>query len=248
MYVAQIYYPGTFLNVKDRDKFFELEGILSMLEDRVVIAAIGLSLYESSQKTSGYSVQDHERDTQIRKELSDQIRSDAGDRFLENFETYQIDLDRRTLERKKELGIVPRSYSHKIPFVHAHTFVFAIDSFASFLTELCDYSVVPNEVREAREKFNFRLPVIRKIRNSAIHAEDRLRRFASSADKRKGKRMDAKMILLGNLEGNSLCYTIDDGSYQKISISAATLSILTESLNEVLGAMPWTGPPRISPT
>ena len=86
---------------------------------------------------------------------------------------------------------------------------------------------MPNAIKEIRERFNAQLPMIRKIRNSALHIEDRSRRYASAGDKKKGKWMKVDGFLcLSNLEGNQLCYTIDDGSYQRISVSSEILVYL----------------------
>lgn len=89
---------------------------------------------------------------------------------------------------------------------------------------------------------------MRKIRNSALHVEDRSRRYASIKDKRERKRMDVAGVGLSNLHGNILCYTIDDGTYQGIAISDGTLQVLVDSINKVLAAFRWKGPARISPS
>jgi hypothetical protein len=47
---------------------------------------------------------------------------------------------------------------------------------------------------------------------------------------------------------NLLCYTIDDGTYQKIAISQETLQVLAETVNRVLHAFPWKGAPRVAPS
>lgn len=160
-----------------------------------------------------------------------------------------MESERRVLKRKAELGIVPRSYSHKIPFIHAHTFVYAVDSFGKFLDELCEYEALPSVLKEIRDGFNARLPMVRKIRNSALHIEDRSRRYASIGDKKKGKKMQVDGFLgLSNLEGNQLCYTIDDGSYQKVSVSPETLGVLVEVANNIFSVLPWKGPGHVSPS
>lgn len=44
---------------------------------------------------------------------------------------------------------------------------------------------------------------------------------------------------LSNLEGNQLCYTFDDGTYQRVAISAATLETMTRILNQLLSSFEW---------
>lgn len=248
MYIAEIVYPGTWLDLSDRDVSFELEGMLRNLEDRAAEAAIGLTMFEESHNRRPDPHQEWEIDAQIRQEIDNQLRIESGEQYYQNFDACRLEAEHRSLKRKAELGIIPRAYSHKIPFIHAHSFVYAVDSFGKFLDELCDYDVIPEAVNSIRDEFNARLPMVRKIRNSALHLEDRSRRYASVQDKKKGKRMEVDGFLgLSNLEGNHLCYTIDDGSYQKIAISHETLNVMIETLNKVLNAMPWKGPPYVAP-
>jgi len=249
MHIAEVIYPGTWLDIPDRDLAFELEGMLRSLEDRVAEAAIALTMFEGSIASRMHPRAEWERDAQLRREVEDQLRSEVGDLYFQAFDRFRLESERRVLRRKADLGIVPRSYSHKFPFIHAHSFVYAVDSFGKFLDELCGYDVVPQAAVKARDEFNQRLPMVRKIRNSALHLEDRSRRYASKPDKKKRKRMDVEGFLgLSNLEENLLCYTIDDGTYQKIAITQETLQVLVETVNKVLHAFPWKGPPHVAPS
>lgn len=249
MHIAEVIYPGTWLDLPDRDLAFELEGMLRNLEGRVAEAAIALTMFESSISSRIDPRADWERDAQIRQEIEDELRAEVGEVYFRDFDRYRLESERRALRKKAELGVAPRTYSHKLPFIHAHSFVYAVDSFGKFLDELCDYEAIPQGVSEARDEFDRRLPMVRKIRNSAIHLEDRSRRYASARDKRKGKRMEVQGFLgLSNLEGNFLCYTVEDGTYQKIAICQATLQVLVETVNKVLHAFPWKGPPHVAPS
>lgn len=248
MHIAEIIYPGTWLELPDRDLAFELEGMLRSLEDRVAEAAISLTMFESSASSNIDVRSEWERDRNIRQAVDDQLRAEAGEAYFREYDRYRLDSERLVLRRKAELDITPRSYTHKVSFIHAHSFVYAVDSFGRFLDEICDYEDMPQQVLAAQVEFNEKLPMVRKIRNSAMHLEDRSRRYASASDKRKGKRMNVQGFLgLSNLENNFLCYTIDDGTYQKISVSQETLQVLVDAINKVLAAFPWRGPPHIAP-
>lgn len=249
MYIAEIFRPGTWLDLPDQEILFEVDGMLRGMEDRVAEAAIALTMFESVHLSRGDPSAELERDAAIHREVDDLLRLEVGELYYCDFERVRVECERRVLRRKAELGIVPRTYSHKIPFIHAHTFVYAVDSFGKFLDELCEYEVLPSALKEIRDDFNARLPMVRKIRNSALHIEDRSRRYASIGDKKKGKKMQVDGFLgLSNLEGNQLCYTIDDGSYQKVAVSPETLGVLVEVANNVLGVFPWKGPGHVSPS
>lgn len=248
MHIAEIIYPGTWLDLPDHDVAFELVEMLRHLERRVAEAAITLTMFESSAISGADPRAEFEMDANIRKQVEDGMRAEVGDVFFKEFERYRLESELRVIRKKAEQGIVPRTYNHRKPFIHAHSFVYAVDSFSRFLDEICDYVATPQEVIEVRDQFDLRLPMVRKIRNSAIHLEDRSRRYASASDKRKGQRMNVHGFLgLGNLENNLLCYTIDDGSYQKIAISQGTLQVLAGTLNNALSAFPWKGPSRVAP-
>lgn len=248
MYIVEIFYPGTWLDLEDRDIAFEIEGMLRYLADLVTEAAITLTFFEQSREDRLDPREEWEQDAALRSEIDEQIRAEVGDLYFQDFEKYRLESERRLRVKKSDLGILPRAYLHKIPFIHAHSFVYAVDSFGKFLDELCEYEVTPAQVNEFRDEFNAKLPAVRKIRNSALHIEDRSRRYASWKDKKEGKKMEVDGFLgLSNLEGNMLCYTIDDGSYQRIEISATTLSVLVETTNKVLASFQWRGGPRLEP-
>lgn len=248
VHIAEIIYPGTWLDLSDEPLAFELQVMLGHLEDRVAESAIALTMFESSLNFRVHPRAAWERDAQIRREVEDQLRAEVGDAYFHHFDRFRVESERRVLQRKAALGVAPQSYAHKVPLIHAHSFVYAVDSFGKFLDELCDYGATPQAVRDARDEFNRTLPMVRKIRNSALHLEDRSRRYASVKDKRNRKRMDVQGFLgLSNLEGNLLCYTIDDGTYQKIAVSQQTLLVLVETVNRVLHAFPWKGPASVAP-
>jgi hypothetical protein len=248
MYIAEIVRPGTWLDLPDQELSFEIEGMLRSLEDRVGEAAISLTMFESAHLSCGDPHAEWERDSAIRKEVDNLLKREAGEHYYRDFDQFRLESERRVLKRKAELGVVPRSYSHKVPFIHAHSFVYAVDSFSKFLDELCEYEALPGTLKEIKEYFNAKLPMVRKIRNSALHIEDRSRRYASLGDKKKGKKMLDGFLGLSNLEGNQLCYTIDDGSYQNVSVSPETLGVLVEVANSILNVFPWKGPAQVSPS
>jgi len=248
MYIAEIIRPGTWLDLSDRELSFEIEGMLQHMEDLVAEAAIALTMFESSHSSPLDLREERERDSAIRQEVDDALRLESGENYYRDFDAIRIESDRRVLRRKIEMGILPSSYAHKIPFIHAHSFVYAIDSFGKFLEELCEYGDLPGNFQAFQDEFNDKLPMVRKVRNSALHIEDRSRRYASLSDKKKGKRMTVRFLGLSNLEGNQICYTIDDGSYQKVTISVQTLAVLVDILTKVLSALPWKGPAQLHPS
>lgn len=139
MLVALVTYPGTWLDLPDKELAFELEGMLRYLEDRVTEAAVALMMFEHSLAVHVDERAEWERDAQLRREIDAELRAEFGDLYFQDFERYRIESEHRTLRRKAELGILPSAYRHKVPFIHAHSFAYAVDSFGKFLDELCLY-------------------------------------------------------------------------------------------------------------
>jgi len=249
MYLYELTYPGTWLQLESDEVRFEIEGALRALEGILTEAAIALSMFEESQSQRPDPRNEWERDAEIRRQAEDEIRKEAGDDYYQNFDEYRLLSEKRVRDKKAELGMLPRSYLHKIPFIHAHTFVYAVDSFGKYLEVLQEYDEIPGEIEKCSHEFDRLLPSVRKIRNSALHIEDRSRGYGPPRDKKKGKKMEVEGFLgLSNLEGNSLCYTIDDGSYQRVEISPEVLGILVSLANRVLASFEWSGPTRIEPS
>lgn len=250
MYVAEIICPGTWLKLPDPQIKREVEIMLSNMKDRVAEAAITLTMFEKAYSEQFLGSNDEwDRDRKIRSEVSELVRQEAGELYAQEHKCYSLECDRRVLKRNIELGIMPRSYGQKIPFIHAHSFIYAVDSFAKFFEELCNYPNLPGAVTALRDSFDAELPTVRKIRNSAMHIEDRSRGYGTPGEKRKGIRMQVEGFLgMGNLEENQLGYTIDDGAYQRVAISVDTLDTMTRILNQLLNLFEWEGSPRVSPS
>lgn len=248
MYIFELNYPGTWLEFQNDELKFEIEGMLRSLEGIITEAAISLSMFEACQGQRNDPKAEWERDAELRCEIDEKVRAEAGDDYYQNHEKYSLISEKLLRAKKAELGILPRSYQHKIPFIHAHTFVYAVDSFGKYLEELSAYDGMPKVVSQCVDEFNRLLPSVRKIRNSALHIEDRSRGYGAPREKKKGIKMELQGFLgLSNLEGNLLCYTIDDGSYQKVEISVGVLNILVNLANHLLGGFQWKGPARIEP-
>ncbi len=248
VYIFALHYPGTWLQFENEESKREIESIIRGLEGIVTEAAISLSWFEASLDNFGDLQKEWEQDAELRRQIAEKISKEVGDDYHYDSDKYRALFEKQLRLKKADLGILPRSYIHKIPFIHAHTFVYAVDSFGKFLEEISVYEGVPEQVQHCLEKFNRLLPSVRKIRNSALHIEDRSRGYGSWKEKKQGKKMETNGFLgLSNLEKNQLCYTIDDGSYQRVEISPSVLNILVELSNDLLASFQWQGSPRIAP-
>jgi len=249
MYIFELTYTGSFLDFPEKEVGFEIQQLLYGLEGILTEAAISLSMFESFEEKKSIDKNKWKKDAELRSRISNEIREDAGEDYFENFEKYHFLAEKKLREEKIRLGDLPQSYKHKIPFIHAHTFVYAVDSFGKFIEELSDYEGASKSIQNCVDKFNEELPSVRKIRNSTLHIEDRSRGYGPPWDKKKGKKMNLSGFLgLSNLENNFLCYTIDDGSYQRVEISIGVFELILDLAQKTIDSFNWQGHPRIVPT
>jgi hypothetical protein len=152
-------------------------------------------------------------------------------------------------------GELPRTYRHRLPFVHAHTVLYALDGVKRALAVLANEAGLPPAISEASADFISLFPGLTPIRDSSHHLEDRTRRLA-----RFGKRLKLQPVTTGainapgggflgldNLEGDDLCFTGSDGAYHRVAINDANLRLAQSAVQSVVDALTWKGPPIFLP-
>lgn len=152
-------------------------------------------------------------------------------------------------------GELPRNYRHRLPFVHAHTVLYALDGVKRALAVLANEAGLPPAISEASADFISLFPGLTPIRDSSHHLEDRTRRLA-----RFGKRLKLQPVTTGainapgggflgldNLEGDDLCFTGSDGAYHRVAINDANLRLAQSAVQSVVDALTWKGPPIFLP-
>src|SRR6266702_3564799 len=135
MHVAELTYPGTRIDLPDLTQAHALYSLLLMIEQKVTEASVALNLFEAAcaQSTMRHSRDEWERNAERRRELMAKYErqrpaDDTGfpdpSRYAEMH--YQADV-----ETKREdwlAGRPPHAYQHVLPFLHAKTFLYAVDS------------------------------------------------------------------------------------------------------------------------
>jgi hypothetical protein len=151
-------------------------------------------------------------------------------------------------------GHMPDDYQHRLPYIHAHTVVYALDSIGKTLDKLAEISGIPPAVTAAQDYFRMALPNLVHVRDSAHHIEDR----AQGLDKRgrplvlqpvNNRMFNAPNGFLGlsNLNGNKLGYTASDGHYREIEISANSVQAAQAAIQQTIDALSWRGPAHTVP-
>lgn len=158
--------------------------------------------------------------------------------------------------RRWERGELPRSVIHRLPFMYARAFLFALDSIEKVLKALAA-SDVPTAAAEARDDLLAALPTLTEVRNTAHHHEDRVRGLGRNRKPLGLKPIDAGGILapggaivLDNLNGTRYGCTVNDGRFAEVDVTPASLFAARCAIQKVLDSVPWRDrdQPRRSPT
>lgn len=198
-----------------------------------------------------------QEEERLRQTLEEKFREELGENdFYQKYLAvlHAIELEMR--RRRWESGKMPREYESRLPFMYAHAYVYALDSFQKILEVLVREPGVPPAASEALEKFKTAFPVIRGIRDSAHHIEDRGRGVNRHGIPLELKPLHGGMVhapagavlLLSNLRGNNLGYTVDDGSHREIAVSYENTAAVAEIFQSVIDAFQWKGRPRLIPS
>jgi len=267
MFIVNIEYPGTWLEFPDKNKAFEIKNLISSMETAVIDMAITLTMFiECQQKNQEEYSSDTMRDSweldrQLRMRIEQEYRAALPNEndFYNNHDYHRTETEKLYRKEKLNSGEIPRSYKHRISFIHAHSFLSSADTFSKYLSVLADETELAH-VKNLKKQLEDTFPSLSKIRNSAQHSEDRSRGYGKPADVRKKVKMDLKpidngfikaegggVLALSNLNGNRLGYTIDDGTYQEFEISQNTLGVVADLFQHLINGFQWTGPVEISP-
>lgn len=126
---------------------------------------------------------------------------------------------------------IPRKYSHRIIFIHAKSFVQALDNFQRTLKTLSTYPTLPKGISEIENKLLDFFPDLRGVRNSMQHMEDRIRGLDN-----RNKPLTLQPINDGfinapngayafdNLHNTKFKTTMSDGHYGEIDISKQSIA------------------------
>jgi hypothetical protein len=152
-------------------------------------------------------------------------------------------------------GHVPSEYQHRVPFMHARSFLFAMDNTAKALGVLIDPKKItlpsPADTKVAAQLtlWEQKFPHVEAVRNSAHHAEDRIRGKKTGEKDIQLQPVTNGMVhaphggvtILSGLHNNRYGETMADGHYGEVEVSAATLTDATSIVQAVYDSFDWSG-------
>lgn len=246
---------GTWTEGLDEGVGREVESLSRLLTQGVLDALLALAMFDQALNATGSHVQtawdqDREWERKREEELESQDPPPAGATEYAEWR-HQLSMQaRRDLARAKwEAGELPGELRHRLPFIHAQTFVRALARVGRGLRELekLDTGAAKAEIRAARGEFDRALPALKEVRDSVEHAEDRLRgrnrhgqtMTLAPIQNRMVNAPGGGVLIADALNGRNFGSTVDDGSYKEVEMSDATVEIARASVQRALDALPW---------
>jgi hypothetical protein len=240
-----------------------LQSLLAVVEGHLADAAVALAMFEGAaadrprppsddeDALGGYEARravEHELRAQLPPELSHEQRWAAEQDIRYHAEAL---LKRRAWDA----GHVPTAYTRRLPFIHAHTFVFALDGIIKALEKIAAMPCAPTAAKTACADLKAALPDVVDVRDSAHHVEDRARGKGRGGRKLPNQPVSSHgieapgggVVVMDHLYGSHLAYTVASGHLRDVEVSDSTLAVAQRAVQAMLDAFSWQGPPRTVP-
>jgi hypothetical protein len=247
---------GTWIEGLDEDVNREVESLCGVMENNVIDAVLALVMFEQASAASHESAfgkgaweRDRELERRRREELEAQEPEIDGASYGDHVTRLYEQAKRDVVRAKWEAGELPRSYTHRLPFLHARTFMTSLAQLGRAMSEMAklDTGDAKTTIGEARDQFDAALPHLKPVRDSIEHAEDRMRGLDREKKTMTLAPISNQMIEApggGVLVGDALnnrhygC-TVNDGSYAEVEVADNTLDVAGVAVQAIFDALPW---------
>jgi hypothetical protein len=234
----------------------QVESLCGVMESNMTDAVLALAMFEQASAASHHSAfgkEAWERDRALEQRRREELEAQEpevdgewyGDRITRLYEQAKRDV----IKAKWEAGELPRSYAHRLPFLHARTFLTSLAQLGRAMSEMAklDTGDAKTTIGGARDRFDAALPHVKPVRDSIEHAEDRMR----GLDRDKKTMMLAPIsnqmieapgggVLVGDVLNNRhYGCTVNDGSYAEVEVADETLEAAREAVQAIFDALPW---------
>jgi hypothetical protein len=259
LYIAELIRPGTWLDYDNHEWRHEVDGALYELENCLSDVALALSWFEDEQAAAFApgSFQERMADSMARSDrVRQKQRAMAAERGIDEYDREGWDGLRFPAEVsvKRDMwrgGALPDSYQHRKVFIHARSYVYALDRLMRTLEFLAGLPDIPQEVVAAPSALREVLPHLRDVRDSVAHHDERRRGVRHGGRPIDLKPMDNKLVkaphggvlVTESLNGNLFGSMLANGHYGEVEVSAQILGRATEIVQALIGSFKWKGDP-----
>ena len=214
-------------------------------------------MLEQSKKPAFPSQEEWQKDSQRRAEISEALAPDRGRHLsFDDREKLRFEAEIAFKQERWRERVMPGGLERRLIFMHARTFLSAVDSFKKFLGVLAKMEGAPGQIADLHSDLVESFPDLRGVRNTVQHLEDRSRRIGAGTKPLDLKPVsnnfinapDGGVLILDSLNNNRYGSTKSDGHYGEVEISVESVRKLQTILNSILQSFEWTGSPSHSPS
>jgi len=264
-HIIEVWWPGTKVvglsPEAERLVHTQTHNLVRALDD----AAIALSMFDYEyaqalqrplQRPRESLKTEFERENQRRREIENEVRNrlriprDDFSRLREITQTAEVELKR---ERWLS-GVLPRSYAQRLVFVHARSYLFALDRLERCFAGIVEHAEAPSAAKDEYAIFVAAFPQLSDVRDSVAHYDERSVGKGRGGGKLKLKPVSKRMIeapggalIIELLNDRHFGCTLADGHYGEVEISIDRLSTAAGCVQRLLDAFDWQGPSRHVP-
>ena len=253
MYIFEIIKPGTWLEHHDRESSWEIEGILRSIEGQFYEANLALNMFLHSiqRDRPSHSSEEWEADAKRRSEIRQSIEAKYDSHDHSKWDEMNLEVEILFKREKWQAGKMPREFEHNQSFMHARSFLYALDSFDKFIKVLKNQPNVPKILSDLHNEIGQAFPNLRGVRNTSQHMEDRSRGLGAGRNPKplELKPIDNQLVrsengalMLNCLNGTKYGNTMADGHYGEVDVSPESMEALHSIFQKVLDAFTWKGP------
>jgi hypothetical protein len=259
MVIFEIVTPGTWIDSADRDWSWKIQNHLRSLKSHFFEANLALNLFLGAQSIGppARDMTTWQRDSQRRAEISREIEAQRGGALSPvDWEDVSFETDVSFKREQWCGGQVPREFEHKIPFIYARAFLYALDAFEKFLGVLVQEPGVPLQIADLHRQVTQDFPDLRGVRNTTQHLEDRARGLGAGREPKPLVLQPVKnsliaapsgALVLDSLNGSKYSCTMADGCLGEVDVCEESMRRLQRILEAVLKSFQWRGPKEHSP-
>ncbi|HDU5223398.1 TPA: hypothetical protein RFU73_003986 [Klebsiella pneumoniae] len=261
MYIYELVKPGASINHEDREVACKFYGLLGQLESAFYDANVSLNLFEFERdglaRLNEHSPEQWEKDAQKRRELTQQVRQELGLSMYEFSDELDFEVNARLKRGKWQHGEFPQSHRRRIIFLHAKSFLYALDTIDKFLKVISDESGAPPEIKLQHTQIATDFPYLRGVRNSTQHLEDRARGLGAGRSPQPLSLQPVAngsifapqgALILSNLNGTKFGCTMADGHFGEVDVSPESMDKLKSIIQNTFNAFEWDRPKEHLPT
>lgn len=262
LFVAELIQPGTWLDGFEGEERRDVAMLLFWTTSCLSDAALSLSMFVASREQPPESealrrqaLEDQEERRQIRNRVEGEIGSlphcEDWSEWLQEVEyRAEVEFNRARWARGKP----PDEYLHRLPFVHARSFVTALDGVQKGLRGLAEIEPVSENLQDILDRLEQDVPALTDLRNSIQHGEDRLRRKGPGGKDIEPEPIETPEIrtaggavVYDNLSGHRYGCTLADGTFAEVDVTSGTLLRVRDAVQEAMDDFQWSGPRQMLP-